>query len=66
VVSALIKADKHFDLLVVPGENHGAARSGTYAVCGQRKPYEFFVEHLMGAVPPKWNAPASAGTSHQR
>ena len=30
VVRALVKADKVFDLLVVPGENHGAARSGTY------------------------------------
>ena len=62
VVAALIKADKQFDLLVVPGENHGAARSGTYAPYGQRKQYDFFVEHLMGAAPPKWNAPHPTST----
>ena len=65
VVSALIKADKEFDLLVVPGENHGAARSGTYTRYGQRKQYDFFVEHLMGVAPPKWNAPARRSTSTQ-
>jgi dipeptidyl aminopeptidase/acylaminoacyl peptidase len=65
VVSALIKADKQFDLLVVPGENHGAARSGTYASYGQRKQYDFFVEHLMGASPPKWNTPLPKPTSTQ-
>jgi dipeptidyl aminopeptidase/acylaminoacyl peptidase len=65
VVSALVKADKEFDLLVVPGENHGAARSGTYVAYGQRKQYDFFVEQLMGAVPPRWNAPASSSSSPQ-
>jgi dipeptidyl aminopeptidase/acylaminoacyl peptidase len=65
VVSALVKADKDFDLLVVPGENHGAARSGTYVAYGQRKQYDFFVEQLMGAVPPRWNAPASSSSSPQ-
>jgi Prolyl oligopeptidase family/Dipeptidyl peptidase IV (DPP IV) N-terminal region len=65
VVSALIKADKQFDFLVVPGENHGAARSGTYAPYGQRKQYDFFVEHLMGVAPPRWNVPAGAPTSTQ-
>jgi dipeptidyl aminopeptidase/acylaminoacyl peptidase len=65
VVSALVKADKEFDLLVVPGENHGAGRSGTYVAYGQRKQYDFFVEQLMGAVPPRWNAPASSSSSPQ-
>jgi dipeptidyl aminopeptidase/acylaminoacyl peptidase len=62
-VAAFIKADKQFDLLVVPGENHGAARSGTYAPYGQRKQYDFFVEHLMGVATPQWNAPIPRSTS---
>jgi dipeptidyl aminopeptidase/acylaminoacyl peptidase len=58
VVSALVKADKQFDLLVIPGENHGAGRSGISGPYGQRKQYDFFVEHLLGVRPPNWNEPA--------
>lgn len=42
VVDALIKADKNFDLLFVPGGGHGAGESPY----GQRRRREFFVEHL--------------------
>jgi dipeptidyl aminopeptidase/acylaminoacyl peptidase len=63
VAAALIKANKQFDLLVVPGENHGAARSGQYAAYGQRKQYDFFVQHLLGATPPNWNAAPVKTTS---
>jgi dipeptidyl aminopeptidase/acylaminoacyl peptidase len=63
VVHALIKASKTFDLLVVPGENHGAARSGTYASYGLRKQSDFFVQHLMGVTPPDWNLPATKTTT---
>jgi dipeptidyl aminopeptidase/acylaminoacyl peptidase len=42
VVDALVKADKDFDMLVIPGVGHGAA--GT--PYGQRRLREFFVEHL--------------------
>ena len=63
VVSALIKADKQFDLLVVPGENHNAARGGEFARYGQRKQYDFFVKHLLGVEPPAWNASPSKTTS---
>jgi dipeptidyl aminopeptidase/acylaminoacyl peptidase len=68
VVSALLKANKTFDLLVVPGENHNAARGGTYGRYGQRKQYDFFVQHLLGAMPPDWNAspPKPATTAGQR
>jgi dipeptidyl aminopeptidase/acylaminoacyl peptidase len=65
VVAALIRADRQFDLLVVPGENHGAARSGEYARYGQRKQYDFFVQHLMGVAPPNWNEPLRKTTSTQ-
>ena len=43
VVNALVKADKDFDLLVVPGANHGAG-GGPY---GQRRTTDFFVRHLL-------------------
>jgi len=51
VVDALIKADKTFDLLVIPGSGHGIG--GDY---GERKLYDFFVRHLLGIEPPRWNA----------
>jgi dipeptidyl aminopeptidase/acylaminoacyl peptidase len=47
VVSALIRADKDFDLLVVPGGGHGAG-SGPY---GSRRMMDFFVRNLMGVEP---------------
>jgi len=50
VVNALIKANKTFDLLVIPGAGHGAG--GAY---GERKRFDFFVEHLLGLRPPNWN-----------
>jgi dipeptidyl aminopeptidase/acylaminoacyl peptidase len=50
VVNALIKADKVFDLLVIPGGGHGMG--GAY---GERKMFDFFVRHLQGANPPAWN-----------
>ncbi|MHB8095026.1 MAG: DPP IV N-terminal domain-containing protein [Candidatus Aminicenantales bacterium] len=50
VVNALIKANKNFDLLVVPGANHGSG--GIY---GMRKMNDFFVRNLLGVEPPDWN-----------
>jgi len=50
VVNALIKANKKFDLLFVPGGGHGAG--GAY---GQRLLEDFFVHHLLGLEPPDWN-----------
>ncbi len=51
VVNALIKANKNFDLLVIPGGGHGMG--GEY---GQRKMFDFFVRHLHGNEPPNWNS----------
>jgi dipeptidyl aminopeptidase/acylaminoacyl peptidase len=65
VVNALIEADKTFDLLVVPGENHNAARGGEFARYGLRKQFDFFVQHLLGATPPHWNVSAPKTTSTQ-
>ncbi len=46
VVDALIKADKDFDLLVVPGAGHGLG--GKYGV---RRRRDYFVRHLLGVQP---------------
>jgi dipeptidyl aminopeptidase/acylaminoacyl peptidase len=49
VVDALIKANKNFDLLVVPGMGHsGGGRFGDH------KRQDFFVKHLLGVDPPEW------------
>lgn len=47
VVSALIKADKDFELLILPGAGHGAGEL-PYAF---RRRMDFFVRHLWGAEP---------------
>lgn len=50
---ALIRANKDFDLVVLPGLDHTSG--GTY---GERKRRDFFVKHLLGVDPPTWNAVA--------
>jgi len=50
VVDALIKANKDFDLLTVPGMGH--SDGGPY---GRRKLRDFFVKHLMMVDPPERN-----------
>ena len=45
VVNALIKADKDFELLVVPGAGHGILGSPY----GKRRLVEFFERHLLPA-----------------
>jgi dipeptidyl aminopeptidase/acylaminoacyl peptidase len=49
VVNQLIKHNKKFDLLVVPGGGHGAG--GDY---GQHLLEDFFVHHLLKVEPPSW------------
>jgi dipeptidyl aminopeptidase/acylaminoacyl peptidase len=56
VVNQLIKHDKNFDLLVVPGANHPAGRGNDpTAPYGDHKRFDFFVQHLLGVTPPAWN-----------
>ena len=50
VVNALVKANKTFDLIVLPGQGH--TTGGAY---GDRKRYDFFVHNLFGVEPPDWN-----------
>jgi len=58
VVNALIKADKDFELLFVPGGGHGAG--GMY---GQHRLMDFFVRSLTNETTVNWNtaAPESKG-----
>jgi dipeptidyl aminopeptidase/acylaminoacyl peptidase len=50
LVDALIKANKDFDLLIMPGQGHGSG--GAY---GTRRRRDFFVRYLLGVEPPNWN-----------
>jgi dipeptidyl aminopeptidase/acylaminoacyl peptidase len=63
VVNALVKAGKTFDLLVIPGAGHSAGRRDQHAAYGERKRFDFFVQHLLGQRPPDWNAARRATSS---
>jgi dipeptidyl aminopeptidase/acylaminoacyl peptidase len=54
VANALIRANKTFDLLVLPNQDHTSG--GAY---GERKRNDFFVHHLMGVEPPDRNVTAA-------
>lgn len=53
VVNALIKADKDFDLVFIPGAGHGAAGTSY----GRRRQRDFFVKQLLGVEPRHQAAP---------
>ena len=63
VVNALIKANKMFDLLVIPGGGHGAGRTNGPVEYGTRRQYDFFVRHLQGVATPDWNRTLNAAPS---
>lgn len=50
LANALIRANRDFDLLIVPNEGHGVLLSSGYT---QRRVWDFFVRHLLGEAPPK-------------
>ncbi|CAN5614741.1 S9 family peptidase [soil metagenome] len=50
VVDALIKANRDFDLIVYPHARHGFGEDNSYMM---RRRWDYFVQHLMGAEPPK-------------
>lgn len=58
-MTAPLKANKDFDMLVIPGGSHGAGRSAEHPEYGERKRCDFFVQHLLGQRPPNWNAGGS-------
>jgi dipeptidyl-peptidase 4 len=47
VVNALVKGNKDFDLLIIPGANHGSAESPY----GRRRRADYFVRNLLGVEP---------------
>ncbi|MCB1567864.1 MAG: DPP IV N-terminal domain-containing protein [Xanthomonadales bacterium] len=55
VADALIRAGKDFDLLAVPGKGHSVGRAEAPVAYVQRRLFDFFVRHLMGAPTPDWN-----------
>ncbi len=50
VVNALVKAKKHFEMLFIPGQNHGTA-----VLNDQHYLQDYFVHNLLGVEPPDWN-----------
>jgi len=50
VCNALVKANKEFELIVLPGVGHTMGND-----YGEHKRFDFFVKNLMGIVPPKWS-----------
>ncbi|MEO7361669.1 MAG: prolyl oligopeptidase family serine peptidase, partial [Gemmatimonadaceae bacterium] len=50
VVDALIKANKDFDLLMLPNLPHGYGPAGNYMM---RRRWDYFVKNLLGALPPR-------------
>ena len=61
VVDALIKANKDFDLLMLPNQAHGYGTEANYMT---RRRWDYFVKNLLGAEPPKEYelGPKQAGT----
>lgn len=49
VVDALVKANKDFDLLLLPHARHGFGVDGYYVM---RRRWDYFVRHLLGVEPP--------------
>ncbi len=49
VVDALIKANKDFDLLIIPNVAHGYAEASQYMT---RRRWDYFVRYLAGDLPP--------------
>ena len=49
VVNALLRANKQFDMLVVPNSDHGAGSISSHFRD------DFLVRHLLGVEPPNWN-----------
>jgi dipeptidyl-peptidase 4 len=60
VVDALIKANKDFDLLLLPNQHHGYGAESYYMT---RRRWDYFVRYLLGVEPPheyELHPPASA------
>lgn len=52
MAEALIKADKDFDMLMIPNVNHGFGYAYSYFM---NRRWDYFVEHLKGITPPDFH-----------
>jgi dipeptidyl-peptidase-4 len=52
VVEALIKANKEFDMVIIPNVPHGYGAASDWMM---RKRWDYFVRWLAGGTPPSWN-----------
>jgi dipeptidyl aminopeptidase/acylaminoacyl peptidase len=50
VVDQLVKHNKEFEFVMLPGVGHSLGER-----YGERKRRDFFIRHLKGALPPNWN-----------
>jgi len=50
LADALIKANKDFDFLLLPNARHGYGKDSYYIM---RRRWDYFVQHLQGATPPR-------------
>ncbi len=50
VVNAFVKAHKHFDMLYIPGQNHGVG-----ILANEHYRDDYFVRNLLNVEPPDWN-----------
>ena len=50
VVNALIKANKNFEFILIPGAHHTMGEN-----FGEHKRADFFVKNLLGVDPPSWD-----------
>ncbi|HRN53017.1 MAG TPA: DPP IV N-terminal domain-containing protein [Gemmatimonadaceae bacterium] len=50
VADALMKANKDFDMIMLPNARHGFGVDGQYIM---RRRWDYFVTHLQGNIPPK-------------
>ena len=58
VADALIKANKEFDLLIIPNAGHGFGAASNYVMVRR---WNYFVKHLLGVDPPRnYVIPAAA------
>jgi dipeptidyl aminopeptidase/acylaminoacyl peptidase len=55
LVSALIKANRNFDMLTLPNRNHNFAADPYFI----RRLWDYFVEHLLGVTPPEYKIQSS-------
>jgi dipeptidyl aminopeptidase/acylaminoacyl peptidase len=62
VADALIKANKDFDLLMIPNANHGYGAASNYMT---RRRWDYFVKWLLGAEPPSGVDLNTAGSRAQ-